>query len=119
MIEALKNTVDKVRFIIRHSTTPELASRARDVMLENQRLLDGMLERGMVTEERLTDIEEDSELQDYYFSVLKRARDGGKAAKEALFELFFLPPDELGGWFEYYRKSYEKRWNLKLISPED
>lgn len=119
MLEALRDTVDNVLFAVRHSTTPDVADRARSVMLENQKLLDGMVELGMVTGERLEEIVQDKDLQDRYASLMKRAQDGGEAARQAFSELFLLEPDELCGWFEYYRSFYERRWGLKLISPED
>ena len=119
MLEALRNTADKVLFAIRHSTTPEIATHAREVLLVNQNILDSMLEAGLVTEQRLEEIAQDNELKKRYASLLKRSQDGGKAKNDTFRDLSLLPPDELGGWFEYLRKMYEWRWGLKLISPED
>ena len=119
MIEALKTTADKLVFYIRHETTPEIASYARTVFLFEKGLVDMMQRIGSVNEERLAEIGQDEDIQDMYFSLMKRARDGGKAAREVRSEVGMLPDDQLAGWCEYRRKFYERRWNIKLISPED
>ena len=119
MIESLRGTFDKARFILRHDTIPEIVSEARELLIMNSRCLEGLFEKGLVTEERLAEIEQDEGLQSTYISFMERSQEGGEAAKEVSWKLLLIPLDEFGGWLEYQRRFYEKHWSLKLISPED
>ncbi|OGY18481.1 MAG: hypothetical protein A2900_03535 [Candidatus Chisholmbacteria bacterium RIFCSPLOWO2_01_FULL_50_28] len=118
MLEGLRNTADDIVFLLRHDTTKGIVRQAQEIIRRNQILLDGMLDYGLVTSDRLEEIRCDDELQGRFSSIMKSARDGGDAALEARFEIALLPPDEFAGWLEYYKTFHEKHWHIHFPTDE-
>jgi len=118
-LERIGEAKNFIGFYIRHGTTLTLADRARNVMLSNNQILEQMIANGEVTSDRLHQIFQDTELQEKYSNLMRQTRDGGSSANGALLEILNLQPEELAGWFEYYRKFYERRWGLELVSPTE
>ncbi len=109
-------------YLFRHSTTPEIADRARRVVEGNQNLINSWIDQGLVTVERLEEIAEDVELQKMFRQILSKTRDGGKNVDGAMTELIQMrltSPDLIAGYFEHFRGFYEWEWGLKLLSSEE
>ena len=120
--ERFRNIADRTAFIIWHSTTPEIADRARKVVVEHQNLIDTWISQGLVTVERLDEIAQDKELQGRFRKLLSKGSDGGRNAEEAMSELLqmrFNSPDLTAGFLQHFRKFYEWKWGLKLLSQEE
>lgn len=77
------------------------------------------MDLGEIDEERLIEIKEDEEMQDKYSKMMRKIEFKGKSFGKSKKDIFSLPVDEMCGFFEYYRETYEKRFNTEFISPEE
>lgn len=110
------------KFVFLHSTTPEIASMARDRCLKNQVILNDFLQRGLVTQERLEEMSRDKKLQNEYRKILVMRQNGGGDAKFSTLILLGYQddkPDLYAGWLQFFRRHHEWKWGLKLLSPEE
>lgn len=117
--ERFRGGIDNVIFLLKHDSTPEIVERARKVVVQNEQILQGWLDAGLVTRERLQEIENDGELQQEYKTIMRHARDGGENADKAMQKLTNLPLDKQAGWLEYFRKFHEKRFTVNLLREEE
>ena len=62
-IERLREAAYNVKYAFLHSTTPEIASMARNRCLVNQVILNDLLQRGLVNPENLEQMAHDKKLQ--------------------------------------------------------
>lgn len=121
-IERLKGAVYRAKFAFFHSTTPETASMTRRTCLENQVIINDLLQRGFVTQERLAEVAEDKELQNVYREILVLGQNGGSDAESALLTIIGYRDTNhelYAGWLQFFRRHYERTWGLKLLSPEE
>lgn len=110
------------KFIFLHSTTPEIADRTRNLVLQNQVIINQLLEQGAVTVEQLEEMSEDKKLQNEYRELLVSAQDGGchqVYASLKIKEYALFNPERFAGWLQFSRRHHEWKWGLKLLSPEE
>ena len=108
--ERLVEGVQTAKFIFLHSTTPEIADRARNVVLQNQIIINQLLESGLVTRERLDEMSHDKKLQNEYRKLLVSAQDGGcheTYASLKLKEYALFNPERFAGWLQFFRRHHE------------
>lgn len=121
-IERLREVAYRTKFAFLHSTTPEIAAMARNRCLENQVILNDLLQRGVVTQERLEEMAGDKQLQHEYRKILVMRQNGGSDAESATLTLLSYQqdnPELYAGWLQFFRRHYEWKWGLKLLSPEE
>jgi len=106
-------------FFLRTGSTPQIVERARIVVTQNNILLQGWLNQGLLTPERLEEIKKDPELQQRYKKMMKSSRDGGIKAEQAFQDLTNSPVDEQAGWFVYFRRFYERRFGVPLLREKN
>lgn len=115
----IKRGVDTTVFFFKHDSTPQVVERARKVVIQNEHILQGWLDDGLVTRDRLQEIEENEVLQKEYKIMMKHARDGGSNTEKALQELKSWPIDKQAGWLGYFRKFHKRRFNADLLREEE
>jgi len=121
-IERLREAASTAKFVILHSTTPEIASMARDRCLENQVKLNELLQSGLVTNDKLEEMSRDKKLQNRYRKLLVMRQNGGddeEFSSSTLIGYQELSPELFAGWLQYFRRHLEWKWGLKLITPEE
>ena len=121
-IERLREAAYNVKYAFLHSTTPEIASMARNRCLVNQVILNDLLQRGLVNPENLEQMAHDKKLQNEYRKILVLGQNGGRDAELAtltLLEYQETNPELYAGWLQFFRRHHEWKWGLKLLSPEE
>jgi hypothetical protein len=116
VVETLRVGVARSVFLFKHESTPELVERARRVVVENDKILQGWLDGNLITKERLQEIENNGEVQQRYRNMIKQARDGN--SDNTIRQYLELPIDEKAGWLEYFRKFHEERFHINLLTDQ-
>ena len=121
-IERLREAANTAKFVLLHSTTPDIASGTRNVCLKNQVILNELLQSGVVTQDRLEEMSKDKKLQNEYRKLLVKAQNGGSDTAYAsliLREYALFNHELFAGWLQFFRSHHEWKWGLKLLSPEE
>ena len=117
--EGLGTVYQRTMFHWEHETAPEMADHVKSVVVGNNNIIQLYMDSDEIDEERLMEIREDRMLQGIYCEIMRRIKN--KAINPYIVEevVSSLPVDELCGWFEYFQEYHERRFDVKLISPEE
>jgi len=117
--EGLGTIHQRTMFHWEHGTAPEMVDHVKSVVVGNNNIIQLYMDLGKIDEERLMEIKEDEELQDKYSKMMRKIGVGGKNSDESKEDILSLPVDEMCGFFEYYKETYEKSFDVEFISSEE